>query len=93
MAGPYELGSVVRLRLTATDTDTSTAVNPTSVALTIKLPDGTTASPSPTNPATGSYRADYTPTLEGIHHYRWVGTGSNAGAKESHFTVKKSQVV
>lgn len=92
MAGLYHLGDVVRIETTFTN-PAGTPVVPTSVVLTIKPPSGANETPTPTTPSTGVYRCDYTPSLEGLYRYRWAGTGSNAGADEGHFTVKKSAVV
>ncbi|MGE0722817.1 MAG: hypothetical protein AB7O45_00505 [Alphaproteobacteria bacterium] len=92
MAGLYDLGDVVRLEATFTNT-AGTAVDPSTVALTVKPPSGANETPTPSNPSVGTYRYDYTPTLEGLYRYRFVGTGSNAGAEEGHFTVKKSAVI
>lgn len=59
--------------------DGGTLVNAASVSLTITLPDGTTASPSVTNPpaVTGKYRHDYVTTLaspSGRYVGQWVFT-------------------
>lgn len=50
-------------------------VNPSTVALTITLPDGTTTAPTPANTATGKYKVDFVPTQAGRHLIRWVTTG------------------
>ena len=82
----YDLGDVVTLTLSVKDS-TGAAANATACAVTITLPDGTTATPSVTNPSTGSYAASYTPTLAGWHAVRWVATGTNAMAHTDSFTV------
>lgn len=61
--------------------------NPATIALTIQLPDGTTAGPfTPVNDGTGLHHYDYTPTQAGRHIARWVTTGP-AGADEEPFEV------
>lgn len=88
------LGNVVELTFEVRNTVTGALATPSGgVTLKIKLPDGTTLTPTPTNPSTGNYAYDYTPTLEGIHNYRYEGTGTNATAEEGQFTVKKSKVI
>lgn len=55
--------------------------NATSVTLTITLPDGTTTSPTVSNPpsVTGQYRVTYVPVQSGRHMVRWVTTAPNTG--------------
>lgn len=71
---PYDLGDVVPLTVNITDAADAPA-NASSVTLTVTLPDGTTATPSTTNPTTGTYQCDYPTTMLGRHGYRWVSTG------------------
>jgi len=67
----WDLGDTVPL--TAEITDASGDLTPASgVVCTIGLPDGTSETPSPTNPSTGIYQVDYVPTLPGRHTVRWV---------------------
>lgn len=59
------------------------------MTLTITLPDGTTATPAVTSPATGRYTtaAPYLATLYGNYLARWVATGANACVKERTYSV------
>lgn len=82
----YDLGDVVTQAITITDS-TGAAANAGAVSCTVTLPDGTTTSPSVTNPVTGSYTITYTPTQVGRHGVRWVATGANASAYTDAFTV------
>lgn len=82
----YDLGDVVPITLSIKDS-LGAAANAGAVTLTITLPDNTTATPSVTNPVTGTYQCDYTPTLTGLHKLRWVATGVNAGAYTDSFLV------
>jgi hypothetical protein len=67
----WDLGDTVPL--TAEITDAGGDPTPASgVVCTIGLPDGTTDTPSTTNPSTGVYQVDYVPTLPGRHTVRWV---------------------
>lgn len=81
-----DLGDVVPLTWQVKDGSGALA-NAGAVTLTVTLPDGTTASPSVTNPTTGNYTASYTPTLAGRHTVRWLATGANASAYSDALTV------
>lgn len=82
----YDLGDIVGLAIAIKDS-TGVAANATTVVCTITLPDGTSSAPTVSNPSTGSYTVDYTPTQIGRHLVRWVATGSNAGSFTDAFTV------
>lgn len=82
----YDLGDPVGLSVNIRDTAGALA-NAGAVTLTITLPDGTTASPSVTNSATGVYTAAYSPTVVGLHGVLWAATGTNASAYRDSFTV------
>jgi hypothetical protein len=84
---PVDLGDVYTLAVEITS-DGTTLANATSVSLTVTLPDGTTSgSLTPSNPSTGVYQYDYTPSQVGRHSVRWVATGTNAGAFTDVFDV------
>ncbi|WP_068925026.1 phage head-tail connector protein [Planobispora rosea] len=80
----YAYGSAVRL--TQEVRSGGELVDPASITLTIRLPDGTTTSPTPVNDSVGVYHYDYTPTQAGRHIARWVTTGP-VGAAEEPFDV------
>ena len=82
----YDLGDPVGLSVNIRDTAGALA-NAGAVTLTITLPDGTTASPTVTNSATGVYTAAYSPTVVGLHGVLWTATGTNASAYRDSFTV------
>jgi len=83
----YDLGDVVPLGITITDS-TGANANASAVTCTISLPDGTTSTGSVTNPSTGQYNCDFTPTQVGRHAVRWVATGTNASAYSDEFLVR-----
>jgi hypothetical protein len=85
----FDLGDVVPLTVDITDAN-GAAANATTVVLTITLPDGTTVTQSVTNPSTGRYQVDYTPTVAGRHAARWVATGTNASAYTDAFDVAEA---
>lgn len=55
-------------------------VDPTTITLTIGLPDGTSTALTPTKVSTGSYRVDYVTVQSGRHDLRWVATGPGASS-------------
>jgi hypothetical protein len=70
----WELGGVVAIGTKFYDTSTPPVlVAASSVVATITLPDGTTNIPTVTNPSTGVYAANYTPTQAGRHGVSWSG--------------------
>ena len=83
----YDLGDVVPLGITITDS-TGANANASAVTCTIYLPDGTTTTGSVTNPSTGLYNVDFSPTQVGRHAIRWVATGTNASAYSDEFNVR-----
>lgn len=83
----YDLGDVVALGVKITDANGNLA-NATTVVCTITLPDGSSATPTVVNSATGVYDVDYTPTMYGRYAVRWVATGTNASAYADDFTVR-----
>jgi|GEM_PF-4580649 len=87
---PYNVGDVavltVELRVAEALTD------PTSITLKVKAP--TAENPvdvTPTKSSTGKYKAEIACTEAGTWRYRWVTTGSAAGAEPGFFTVKPNE--
>ena len=70
---PWYQGAAVPLTWTNTDTS-GNPQNAAAVALTITLPDGTTASPTVANPGPGVYSATYVTTEAGHHIVLWVAS-------------------
>jgi hypothetical protein len=83
----WDLGDIVPLTVNVQDA-TGAAGNATAVALTVTLPDGTTDTPAVSNPTTGTYQVDYSPTMPGRHVARWVATGTNASSYVDMFDVR-----
>lgn len=73
--------------------------DPTTVTFRIREPDGTlTAKIHGTDPelektATGRYRIEWPATMNGVHWYRFEGTGAVQAAEEASFTVLGSKVL
>lgn len=84
---PFDLGDVVPLTVEIRDADGALA-DAGAVTLTVTKPDGTTDSPTPTNPETGHYQSDYVPATAGRYLVRWVATGANASSYTDAFDVR-----
>lgn len=69
----YEVGSTVTLSYSLVSSD-GAAVAAASAAVTITLPDGSTAAGTPTAGGTGEYSYSYTPGQAGRHTVRWEFT-------------------
>lgn len=93
----YDTGDVVRLSVVFKDTSHS-PIDPTSVCIQVKNPDGSEvhysypSSPYVIKTATGEFRYDYLITQSGIHYFKWSGTGNVNAAEEKMFFVKPSQI-
>lgn len=85
MSDTYDLGDPVLLALDVTVN--GVAVQPTTITLTVLLPDGTTATLAPTATAVGHYEVTYTPAIAGTFQARWVTTGAAAGSETYTFVV------
>ena len=94
--GTYDIGDV--MRITGSFAQSGSALDPTTVSLQVKTPDGVvTTYVYPTDAALvrlaqGSYRLDFSVTQAGQHWYRWVTTGTGAAAEENWFVVRPKQV-
>ncbi len=92
MATNYDIDDFARL--TATFTVLNTDTDPTTVALTVTTPSLVTtvytySGGAITRLSTGMYRYDLALTEPGVWQYRWVGTGTAAGAEQGSLTVRK----
>lgn len=73
-----DLGGIYPAALNVFDVN-GNPVNAGTITLTITLPDGTTATPTPSNPATGQYTYSYQPPIPGRYMVRWVTTTPGTG--------------
>lgn len=81
-----DLGDVVTRTITITDAGNN-LVDPDTVTCTITLPDLTTAPANVTRTSLGLYQFSYTPTVTGLHRFKWLGTGTNAFGQPGTFLV------
>jgi hypothetical protein len=61
--------------------------------LTVRKPDGTTATPPVTSPSTGRYEATITADQSGTWSYRFVTDDVLTAAEEAQFYVRRSAVL
>lgn len=90
MSTYYDVGDVAVL--TSTWRVSGTLTTPTTRVLTVVSPAGVTSTPSITVASTGVLTAEVSITEAGTWRYRWVGTGSAAGAEEGRIFVREQQV-
>lgn len=89
----YDIGDVVRLETTTKVGNVLT--DATTVTLTVRDPAGvdvvrTLAGGTVVRDSVGAYHAEMSPTTDGTYLYRWVTTGTAAGAEEGSFQVSKA---
>lgn len=97
----YDIGDVVSIRTYSAAGEgfkdaAGTLADPTTVTLKIEEPDGTEttytyALAQITRDSAGRFSKSYTPDQSGVHHYRWVGTGTVGAAFEGAFFVRESR--
>ncbi len=89
----YDVGDLRRFQVSFTDVDDA-PVDPTSVTVRLREPDGTLMSfvygtdPEVVRTALGAYEIDLALTQAGRHVLRWEGTGAGQAAEETEFHVR-----
>jgi hypothetical protein len=91
MVDRYLIGNIIRISSTFTNL-TGIPTNPTSVVLTIKKPDLTETTQTPTNDSAGNYHADITPDQVGMYYYYFAGTGAIVAATQGQFSIYNKSV-
>jgi hypothetical protein len=86
----YELGTELVLTTTFVDPATKLAAQPDAVVCRLQGPDRVEHDIPVSNPATGLYKASYTPLIPGVWTVRWAGSGRVAAAVEYKFEVRPS---
>lgn len=87
----FTAGNALGLYVDFFDADEAPA-DPTSVALEVRLPDESISDLTADiqRLSTGQYLCVFTPTLNGLHQYRWAGEGAVIAAIEGNFTAQTS---
>lgn len=86
----YHKGALVRVSATFVSKSSGAAVDPTTVTFAYKNPAGATTNWTVTanqivKDSVGNYHADIDASSTGNWYWRFVGTGTNQGAKEGTF--------
>lgn len=84
----YHVGDLVNLKGTFTDTSSGNLVDATSVTMTVKAPDGTVTTPTPTHVSTGIYQFQQSATQAGVWTWKMIGTGTGQAANHGSFEVE-----
>lgn len=82
----FDLGDTVPLTTEVLD-GAGVLTTASGVVCTVGLPDGTSVTPTVSNPSTGRYTVDFVPTLAGRHTERWTST-TPATARSDIFDVR-----
>ena len=87
MTNFYTVGSQVNVTATFTVVATGATINPTAVTFTVRKPDGTQTTPTPSNLSTGVYQATLTIDQAGTWRWRATGTGAAVAQQDGLFEV------
>lgn len=82
----YILGEVVRVSVAYTIAGVAT--DPTTATVKVLNPLGALTTATPTKDSTGNYHYDFATTIEGLHYYRFEGTGACVAAGEGQFLTQ-----
>jgi hypothetical protein len=83
----YQIGDAVPLEATFRNA-AGTPTNPSAVTLTVRAPDGTITTPTPTNTGPGVWHYDLSVTQPGLWWYTFKGTGTVQAADRRSFYVQ-----
>jgi len=95
MASTYDIGD--EIRITSSFLQGIVPVDPATVSLVVKLPDGssstyTYAGSTLIKDSVGNYHKDLTIASSGTYYYRWTSTGTGAASQENWFQVRVRKV-
>jgi hypothetical protein len=94
----HDLGDVVRVSSEFTDPQLGGVIDPDTVKLSIRSPDGAVVTleygvDDIAQDDVGQYRADISVGQSGTWHYRWFSEGNGQAAEERRFVVREAQAV
>lgn len=93
MSDSYKVGQTVLIKAYFRDVDEN-LVDPDTVTITVRAPDGTLTNPPNTNPSVGEYHTAQLLDQAGIWRWRWEGqTGSSMAISEGSVCADKSIVL
>lgn len=73
-------------------TRAGTPADPSTVTCKVALPDGTESTVTASSTLVGLWKATFTPTIDGDHYYRFIGTGPASGDGWKKFRVRPERV-
>ena len=76
------------LTLASLPAEVRALTDPTTIAVSIELPDATTTAPTPVKASTGVWYVSYATTQAGRHVVTWTGTGAAAGIEQQVLEVR-----
>lgn len=87
----YTAGNLIRITVAFTAVTPAAPIDPTTVVLNLKSPDGTVQvlTQSIVRDSLGQYHADFLPTQVGVHIYEWEGSGVVQVASLGQFLVSQ----
>jgi hypothetical protein len=93
----YDIGDVAQITLYVRNS-AGTLIDPTTITCTVQPPTGVAVSYTVIGSgegeivknAVGDYEVRHPAALAGRYRYRWVTTGTGAGAEEGTFTVRRT---
>lgn len=95
----YERGELIRVTASFTLRSSGAALDPTTVKLSVRVPDGTVTTyvygtdAALIKDSTGHYHYDLSLASVGRYYYRWWSTGNGQAADEKSIRVKESKAV
>lgn len=87
MSDQIQVGDLVTFTAAFAAVATNAAVNPTTVVITVRDPNGNPTTPVVSNPSLGVYQAQETITIPGLWQWKATGTGAAVAQGWASFTV------
>jgi hypothetical protein len=96
MAQQYDIGDMVRCSVIFKNLNDA-VIDPTTITLKIKLPNATVleyvylTEAGLIKDSVGNYHYDFLITMDGMHIFKWIGTGNVYAVEESSFFVNPTK--
>ena len=87
----YLLGNMIRLSVSFLNSD-GESVDPTTIILEIKGPDGSIETPTPSKESVGNYFYDYEPLYAGMYYYNFQAFGDVVAMSQGQFKVMDQSI-
>lgn len=90
MINKYDVGTVVTLSAAFTIASNSAPVDPTTVIVRVRTPDGNVQTFTPEHDSVGAFSYNFQTTQAGYHYYRFEGSGNLNAPKDGTFITVDS---